>query len=119
MPHDIFSPNSREQPLVASPESGSIPADGNDHDEYQQFTIRRDDDRHAQLQHLRDGRAKTNERNGLHPYVQTLSLENLESCVQLENAVFPEQERCSKDKVGFSIAVIAADFLAVDFCCKL
>lgn len=101
MPRDIFSPDTRDQPLVASPESGSIPASEDDHeDEYQQFTIRRDDDRHAHAQQLREGRAKTNERNELHPYVQTLSFQNLESCVQLENAVFPEQERCSEDKVG-------------------
>lgn len=34
----------------------------------------------------------------LHPYVQTLSLVDLESCVALEQATFPEHERCSREK---------------------
>lgn len=38
-------------------------------------------------------------KNDLHPYVQTLSLADLESCVALENAAFPEEERCSREKV--------------------
>lgn len=48
--------------------------------------------------------------NDLHPYVQTLSLADLDSCVALENAAFSEEERCSREKVrepilfrGFSI----------------
>lgn len=39
-------------------------------------------------------------KNDLHPYVQTLSLADLESCVALENAAFPEEERCSREKVS-------------------
>lgn len=38
-------------------------------------------------------------KNDLHPYVQTISLADLESCVALENAAFPEEERCSREKV--------------------
>lgn len=38
-------------------------------------------------------------KNDLHPYVQTLSLADLDSCVALENAAFPEEERCSREKV--------------------
>lgn len=38
--------------------------------------------------------------NDMHPYVQTLSLSDLESCVALENAAFPEEERCSREKVS-------------------
>jgi hypothetical protein len=34
----------------------------------------------------------------LHPFVQLLSASNVEDCVAVENA-FPEQERCSRDKV--------------------
>ena len=51
-------------------------------------------------QQLRNNRVKINQRNDMHPYVQTLSISNLESCVALENAVFPEEERCSREKVG-------------------
>ena len=39
-------------------------------------------------------------KDSLHPYVQTLSLEDLESCLALENAAFPEHERCSREKVN-------------------
>lgn len=40
-----------------------------------------------------------NENENLHPYIQTLTLSDVESCVALENATFPKQERCSKEKV--------------------
>lgn len=36
--------------------------------------------------------------NELHPYVQTLNLNDLESCVNLENATFPPNEACSREK---------------------
>ena len=49
---------------------------------------------------LRNKGANISARNDLHPYVQTLSLADVESCVALENAAFPENERCSREKVG-------------------
>ena len=39
----------------------------------------------------------------LHPFVQLLSTSNVEDCLNVENA-FPEQERCSRDKVRLSPA---------------
>ena len=36
---------------------------------------------------------------GLHPHVQTLSTADVDACVALENAGFPENERCSREKV--------------------
>lgn len=36
----------------------------------------------------------------LHPFVQLLSVSNVEDSIKVENA-FPEQERCSRDKVRF------------------
>jgi hypothetical protein len=38
--------------------------------------------------------------NDLHPYVQTLTVADVESCVALENASFPPEERCSPEKVS-------------------
>ena len=35
----------------------------------------------------------------LHPFVQVLSISDLESCVALDNLGFPENERCSREKV--------------------
>lgn len=49
---------------------------------------------------LRSKGANISARNDLHPYVQTLSLADVDSCVALENAAFPENERCSREKVG-------------------
>lgn len=45
-------------------------------------------------------------KNDLHPYVQTLSLADLDSCVALENAAFPEEERCSREKVRENLLYI-------------
>ena len=39
-------------------------------------------------------------RDALHPYVQTLSLSDVESCVRLEEETFPPQERCTREKVS-------------------
>jgi hypothetical protein len=36
----------------------------------------------------------------LHPYTQTLSMSDVESCVILENAAFPPNERASREKVS-------------------
>jgi len=40
--------------------------------------------------------------NELHPYCQTLTIGDLENCVHLENATFPEHERCSREKVSLT-----------------
>lgn len=37
--------------------------------------------------------------DNLHPFTQVLSISNVDDCVNLENEVFPESERCSRDKV--------------------
>lgn len=42
---------------------------------------------------------KTNQRDRLHPFVQTLSISNVEDCVRVEEGAFPEHERCSREKV--------------------
>lgn len=101
MPQDLFSDS-----LVASPESQTPRLDVSEgstatgNDGYNEFTIHRQEGKRSSAQQLRTNRAKVNERNDLHPYVQTLSLSNLESCVALENAVFSELERCAREKVG-------------------
>ncbi|MCJ1313875.1 hypothetical protein MMC25_007555 [Agyrium rufum] len=58
----------------------------------------------------REGRAMAaQERRGkqkddLHPYVSTLTLADLESCVALENAAFPETERASREKLIYRLS---------------
>lgn len=61
-------------------------------------TIRRDS---LQLFSLRN-RVGADYKNmiDLHPYVQTLTVADLESCVALENSAFPPEERCSPEKVS-------------------
>lgn len=107
MPYD--SPDALSDSFVASPESQTPRLDASESsstatglDGYNEFTIHRQEGsgKQTSAQQLRTNRAKINQRNDLHPYVQTLSLSNLESCVALENAVFPESERCSREKVG-------------------
>lgn len=36
---------------------------------------------------------------GIHPLVQILSLHDLDACGAVEDAAFPEHERCSREKV--------------------
>jgi len=43
---------------------------------------------------------KNSKRDDLHPYTQTLTLNDVESCVILEEAAFPPQERATKEKVS-------------------
>ena len=101
MSQHILSPS-----LVASPEPQSANLDVSEalntaigQDGYNEFTIYQQEEPPMSAQQLRTNRAKINQRNDMHPYVQTLSISNLESCVALENAVFPEEERCSREKV--------------------
>lgn len=48
-----------------------------------------------------DQLAKRNEKlDELHPYTNTLSLSDIDSCVRLEEETFPPQERCSREKVS-------------------
>lgn len=41
-------------------------------------------------------------RDDVHPYTQTLTLNDVESCVILEEAAFPPQERATREKVSQS-----------------
>ena len=106
MPRDLFSTDTKDHDsLVASPESqtprpeGAEASTATGDDGYHEFTIHRDESRESNIPHLGSSMIKQKESNNLHPYVQTLSLSNLESCVALENAVFPEEERCTREKV--------------------
>ena len=112
--------------LVASPESQtpqtprlddvSQGSTATGHDGYNEFTIHRQEGKRINAQQLRTNRAKVSERNDLHPYVQTLSLSNLESCVALENAVFSEEERCSREKVDLTTSFDSYLFLSRTLC---
>ncbi|KAG8531685.1 uncharacterized protein KY384_003317 [Bacidia gigantensis] len=106
MPRDL---NLSSSPVVASPESKTPRPEDNEEtalrdDNFKEFTIHRDE-RHLSMQLLREGRAKADGRNELHPYVQTLSFSNLESCIALEDAIFPPQERCTRDKFEYRLSV--------------
>jgi hypothetical protein len=47
---------------------------------------------------------KNSKRDDLHPYTQTLTLNDVESCVILEEAAFPPQERATREKVSQPIS---------------
>ena len=47
----------------------------------------------------RGGGADAAKFGDLHPYTQILNVSDVDQCVELENAAFPENERCSRDKV--------------------
>jgi len=101
MPRDLFSNRqSQELTLTESPEAKTPRTNASqDQDTLPSnaFMIVRDesDDRE---QRLSNTLRRSDEKNKLHPYVQLLSISDLEACVALENATFPEQERCSREK---------------------
>ena len=47
-------------------------------------------------------RGSTHKWDRLHPVTQVLSVSNAEECTALESEVFPENERCSREKVSNS-----------------
>jgi len=49
--------------------------------------------------------------NSVKPYVQSLTMLDLESCIKLEEATFPPQERCSREKAR-SISVSQCGYAA-------
>lgn len=79
------APDSLPPEITTSPEAqydeGDVDGEGND-------------SLFAQIADQRNER-----RDRLHPYTQTLTLNDIESCVLLEAATFPEHERCSREKV--------------------
>lgn len=84
MPRDLFGRRTADEtPLTASPDA-KTPGFGS-------FA--------EQMQLSRGNTAK----DDLHPYVSTLGLADLESCVALENATFPEHERCSEEKFVYRL----------------
>ncbi|TKA82946.1 hypothetical protein B0A55_01320 [Friedmanniomyces simplex] len=42
-------------------------------------------------------------RDEIHPYTQTLSLSDIESCLLLEEAAFPPEERCTREKFHYRL----------------
>jgi hypothetical protein len=47
----------------------------------------------------RGGRNTQGKFDHLHPFTQVLSISNADDCVRLESEAFPENERCSREKV--------------------
>ena len=99
MPRELFPQKSPAEPIItASPEMKS-PSNRSDSDEPEdtanEYSIFRDerDEMEVELS------AKLKANDDLHPHVQVLSINDLEACVALENACFPEHERCSREKV--------------------
>jgi hypothetical protein len=62
------------------------------------------EDEHQMMADLSERNSKLDE---LHPYVQTLSLSDVESCVILENAAFPPNERASREKVSVTVSLLS------------
>ena len=104
MPRDLFaSPAAEDTAQLTTSPSPQTPQFGGgstDTDEggQNEFIILGSGSSRSNVQ-LRDRRGRNNENSDIHPYVQTLSRSNVDGCVALEDSVFPENERCSKEKV--------------------
>ncbi|KAK3641762.1 hypothetical protein LTR56_011087 [Elasticomyces elasticus] len=55
------------------------------------------------FRHMRANAGNNSKRDELHPYTQTLSLSDIESCILLEEATFPENERCTREKFDYRL----------------
>lgn len=104
MPRDLFpSQSSPQEPVLTESPEIKTPsqhrADNADQDQDEDvqnaYTIFRDETDNMELQLSK----KFRDADNLHPHVQTLSISDLEACVALENAAFPEDLRCSREKV--------------------
>lgn len=105
MPPDLFPPPPAERsrgPADTKKENSDRP------EEKAQWNERDDDEdedrftgysRALSKPHQSEAMKRAGRRNDLHPYVTNLSLSDVESCVRLEEAAFPENERCSREKV--------------------
>jgi len=49
--------------------------------------------------------ASNSKRDDLHPYTQTLTLNDVDSCVVLEDLAFPPNERASRAKVSLLLSL--------------
>lgn len=88
MPRDLGL-EEKSVPLMESPNS----TEDTEHPEEGRFVILRGDQDQA-------GSEKSMTPFKLHPYTRPLTISDLESCVALEQAAFPENERCSREKVS-------------------
>jgi len=61
-----------------------------------------------------NGNGNNDKRDQLHPYTQTLSVSDIESCNRLEEETFPPNERCSMEKV--SLGPVFRGFANVFLC---
>ncbi|KAL8795330.1 MAG: hypothetical protein Q9195_002200 [Heterodermia aff. obscurata] len=77
MPREWCSRRDQATPVIASP-----------HAQTPRFASFAEEMRSSRLE----------EKGNLHPYIQTLTVADVDSCVALENAAFPEHERCSREK---------------------
>jgi len=59
--------------------------------------------------------ANNSKRDDVHPYTQTLTLSDVDSCVTLEDLAFPPYERASRAKVSLSYLVSSLSHLSL--CC--
>ncbi len=50
-------------------------------------------------------------RDGIHPYTQTLTEKDIESCILLENETFPPQERCTREKVSLITSISKSTYV--------
>ena len=89
-----------ESPDAQTPKAGA-PVESNG---YNDFTIHRIGAVETTPGGLKVSK-KAKQKDTLHPYVQTLSIADLDSCERLESFCFPQEERCSREKVWTSISV--------------
>ncbi len=97
MPRGILSHESFLEAFLRArnQQQGGVAENEDESDSSDRLTFGRKDKKEVQLSNTMSNT------DGLHPYVQVLSTSDLDACVALETASFPEKERCSREKVGW------------------
>ncbi len=105
MPRDLAA-LTRESTLNDMPALTKSPNDVEDSSGRQASKDNGQEDSQPQEGLLFSQLAQRNEkRDELHPYVQTLSPSDVESCTRLEEEAFPPNERATREKVGFAFVL--------------
>jgi hypothetical protein len=129
MPRDLFPPPVDEHFLTASPEPQEALSDDDEQDLHMQLSRGQIPPAYARAifgggdpDDRDQDRSNSARRNDdLHPLVQNLSISDLDACIALENAAFPPNERCSREKVP-SLALSLSyplSFSLSEACCDL
>lgn len=114
MPRDLEA-MAKEKALDDMPQLTKSPEDMDDKDQRGPLDTGDDDFQRGGGLLFSQLAQRNEKRDELHPYTQTLSLSDLESCVRLEEEAFPPHERATREKVSLQVLSYALALRRTDW----